>query len=208
MRTYYNNNKMNSQQAKQVIERKAVFQNACKDVINRNKYIMGKHKSNKEADEQNSYELTQELKKYSKEQLHPEDREGANLCYVKTGLRIEHCDHQIKKCKLTIILISHAHNLNIEKAEEYLNKYKEHSHLAMENMAVMMERDPDFKCNFADKNLHTKGEMSYKTACDDMMEEIKTLEKFLSYVKAFVTANEVIKAKNNMIKRKRKNKNK
>jgi len=197
---------MNAQQAKQVMKNKAVFQTACKKVINRNKYVMGRHKSNREEYEKHSYELTQELKYYSKEELDAEDKERANRCYVDGGLKIDHCNQQIKKSKLAIILISHAHNLNIEKTEEFLNKYKEHSHLIMEEMAVTMERDPDFKCNFSDKNLHTKGEMSYKTACDDMMEEIKIIEKFLIYVKDFATANEVIRATNNMVKRKRKNK--
>ena len=64
-----------------------------------------------------------------------------------------------------------------------------------------MKRDPDFKCNFSDKNLHTKGEMSYKTASDEMMEEIKTFESLLSYVRDLAMANEVTRATNNMVKR-------
>ena len=123
---------MNAQQAKQVMGHKAAFQSACKHVINRNKYVMGKHKSNKEAYEKHSYELTQELKTYSKEELDAEDKERVKRCYVNGGLKIQHCNNQIKKNKLTLILISHAHNLNIEKAEEFLNKYKEHCHLVME----------------------------------------------------------------------------
>ena len=192
---------MNTRQAKQIMGHKAAFQTTCKNVINRNKYVMGIHKSNKEENEERLYELTQQLKTYSKEELDTEDKEALKRCYVNGGLKIDHCNSQIKKNKLTILLISHAHNLNVEKTEEYLNKYKELCHLLMEEMMTTMKRDPEFKCIFSDKNLHTKGEMSYKTASDVIMEEVKTLETFIGYVRDFAIANEVIRATNNMVKR-------
>ena len=193
--------------AREVLADKVSFCNYCKRQVKSNEEL---YDEVVEDEKTNSPKLKKEMLEWNKDcdQCSDQIKKVVQQLFRVKLNKLANVQWRIKYFDKVRKFYAHIHNFDIDKAVPYFDKFKELSHEGIEIQERMCDVDTEYGVyvNIKGTQIHYDKQHAYKEFCDSMMEQIKLAEDNMSHCKNFIVAMEVIKAKRNMITRKKKGK--